>query len=71
MSAGTFSLLALTIGFFALVWWVYTPSRRKRLESYGRIPLDGEPGADVRTTDVTKNTANNSNNNRKHGGEHE
>lgn len=38
MSGAEISLLAVTIGFIALVVWVYKPSRRDRLESYGEIP---------------------------------
>ena len=40
MTATIFSLLAVTIGFTALVCWVYWPSRRDRLESHGSIPLE-------------------------------
>lgn len=40
MGAAEFSLLAVTLGFSALVWWVYSPSRRGRLESYATIPLE-------------------------------
>ena len=40
MSATLFSLLAVTVGFTALVAWVFWPSRRKRFESLGRIPLE-------------------------------
>lgn len=47
MSWAEFSLLAVTLSFAALVVWVYWPSRRRRLESYGAMPLDEtlEPGA--------------------------
>lgn len=45
MSAAVFSLLAVTLGFTVLLLWVYWPSRRARLESLGRIPLeDGKTG---------------------------
>ena len=40
MGAAEFSLIAVTFGFFGLVWWVYSPSRRNRLESYATIPLE-------------------------------
>ncbi len=40
MSGAEISLLAVTIGFIALVFWVYHPSRRDRLESYGEIPRE-------------------------------
>lgn len=40
MSATEFSLLAVTLGFLALLVWVYSPSRKNRLESYGGMPLD-------------------------------
>jgi cbb3-type cytochrome oxidase subunit 3 len=47
MTATLISLLAVTAGFAALVLWVYWPSRRARLESLGRIPLDVEvPASD-------------------------
>lgn len=40
MTATEFSLLAVTFGFAALVFWVYSPRRRSRLESYAAIPLE-------------------------------
>ena len=40
MNATLFSLLSITLAFSALVLWVYWPSRRGRLESLGRIPLE-------------------------------
>jgi len=40
--AALISLLAVTVGFVSLVVWVYWPSRRGRLESYGRIPLESD-----------------------------
>ncbi len=42
MTATLFSLIAVTVGFLALVAWVYWPSRRSRLEAFGRIPLDND-----------------------------
>jgi cbb3-type cytochrome oxidase subunit 3 len=42
MTATLFSLIAVTVGFVALVAWVYWPSRRSKLESLGQIPLDAE-----------------------------
>ena len=39
MTATLLSLIAVTVGFTALVAWVYWPSRRSRLESLGQIPL--------------------------------
>jgi cbb3-type cytochrome oxidase subunit 3 len=42
MTAIEFSLLAVTVSFTGLVAWVYWPSRRTELESYGAIPLDDE-----------------------------
>ncbi|MCB1686519.1 MAG: cbb3-type cytochrome c oxidase subunit 3 [Pseudomonadales bacterium] len=50
MSATLFSLLAVTIGFSALVVWVYWPSNRQKLESYGSIPLDLEEAQDGGTS---------------------
>lgn len=40
MTGTLISLLAVTFGFLGLVFWVYWPSRKKELESLGRIPLD-------------------------------
>ena len=38
------SLLAVTVGFLALVIWVYWPSRKADVERHGSIPLqDGSP----------------------------
>lgn len=34
------SMLAVTVGFFALVFWVYLPRNKERLDSYGYIPLE-------------------------------
>lgn len=51
MSGAEFSLLAVTFSFAALVIWVYSPGRRKRLESYGAIPL----GDDHSTGSSTSN----------------
>jgi cbb3-type cytochrome oxidase subunit 3 len=42
MNATLISLIAVTIGFTALVAWVYWPSRRNRLEALGEIPLDSD-----------------------------
>ncbi len=44
MTATLVSLIAVTLGFIGLLAWVYWPSRKKRLETYGRIPLDEQPG---------------------------
>ena len=38
--ASIFSLISITIGFTALLLWVYWPSRRDRLEALGEIPFD-------------------------------
>ena len=40
MNAAFISLIAVTLGFSALIAWVYWPSRRNRYEAFGRIPLD-------------------------------
>jgi cbb3-type cytochrome oxidase subunit 3 len=40
VNATLFSLLSITVTFSALVLWVYWPSRRRRLESLGHIPLE-------------------------------
>jgi len=42
MTAAEFSLVAVTIAFIGLVLWVYSPSRRGRIESYGSMPLDDD-----------------------------
>jgi cbb3-type cytochrome oxidase subunit 3 len=42
MTAIEFSLLAVTVSFTGLVVWVYWPSRRTEIESYGSIPLDDD-----------------------------
>ncbi len=34
----------LMLFFLALVVWVMRPRNKTRLESYGRIPLDDDPG---------------------------
>lgn len=36
-------LLWLVLLFVGIVAWVYWPSRKKKLEAYGRIPLEDEP----------------------------
>ncbi len=45
MSPTLFSLIAVTVGFSALVAWVYWPSHKSRLEALGQIPLDTETEA--------------------------
>ena len=42
MTGAEFSLLAVTVSFAGLVWWVYAPRRRPRLESYAVIPLNDD-----------------------------
>lgn len=37
-----FSLLAVTVAFIGLVVWVYLPRNKKRLDSYGSLPLEEE-----------------------------
>jgi len=45
MSGTEISLIAVTAGFILLLVWVYAPSRKRQLESYGAMPLDDEqPG---------------------------
>jgi len=39
MTPTLFSLIAVTLGFTALVLWVYWPGRRERYRRYGEIPL--------------------------------
>jgi cbb3-type cytochrome oxidase subunit 3 len=46
MSTAEFSLIGITIGFLALVIWVYWPSRREQLEAHAHTPLDED---DART----------------------
>jgi cbb3-type cytochrome oxidase subunit 3 len=43
MTSTLFSLLTITLGFSALILWVFWPSRRKHLESLGQIPLEEIP----------------------------
>lgn len=45
MNPAMISLLAVTFGFTALVLWVYWPSRKSHVESFGSIPLQDEPSA--------------------------
>lgn len=54
MNATLFSLIAVTVGFAALVLWVYWPSRRERLEALGQIPLEHEasPSEAEKTAEV-------------------
>ena len=40
--ATLFSLISVTIGFTALLLWVYWPSRRERLEALAEIPFDND-----------------------------
>jgi cbb3-type cytochrome oxidase subunit 3 len=47
MSPTLFSLLAVTLGFTALVAWVFWPSNKSRMERHGSIPLGDEPQADA------------------------
>lgn len=43
MSGAELSLIAVVVAFSGLVGWVYWPGNRKRLESYGSMPLIEEP----------------------------
>jgi cbb3-type cytochrome oxidase subunit 3 len=52
------SLLAFTVGFLGLVIWAYSPSRKRRLQKYGSIPLDDE--AESETNESTKPPEENS-----------
>ena len=42
MSGTIISLLAVTIGFTALVLWVYRPGARSHWEELGRLSLEDE-----------------------------
>ena len=42
----SFWLLWLVLLFLGIVAWVYWPSRKKRLESYGRIPFQDDDDHD-------------------------
>ncbi len=46
MSPPEISLLAVTIAFTGLVIWVYWPSHRQRLESFGSMPLDDDDSSE-------------------------
>ena len=54
MSPALFSLLAVTLGFTALVAWVYWPAHKARLERFGRIPLADDPPAPAPHEDPPK-----------------
>lgn len=43
MTPTLFSLLTITLGFSALILWVFWPSRREHLEALGQIPLEEIP----------------------------
>ena len=51
MSASEFSLLALTVSFFGMLIWVYSPRRRERLESYGAMPLEDDADGQARVSE--------------------
>jgi len=53
MTAAEFSLLAVSVSFIGLVLWVYWPSRRAQLNSYGAMPLEDEQTDEGRTEDRT------------------
>jgi cbb3-type cytochrome oxidase subunit 3 len=52
MSPPEISLLAVTIAFTGLVIWVYWPSHRQRLESFGSMPLDDDDSPEGSTADA-------------------
>lgn len=60
MSASEFSLIAVAIAFAGLVIWVYWPSHRQRLESFGSMPLDDDDGPEgtAATADQRRNHGN-------------
>jgi cytochrome c oxidase cbb3-type subunit IV len=43
------------IGFFAVVWWAYGPSRKKRFEEDAKLPFaddaEADPSAGISSTD--------------------
>jgi cbb3-type cytochrome oxidase subunit 3 len=41
MVMGGMTLLFMTI-FLAWTWYAYAPSRKAEMESYGRLPFDGD-----------------------------
>lgn len=51
MSPTEFSLIAVTVSFFGLLVWVYSPRRRERLESYGAMPLDDDADRQTRVSE--------------------
>jgi cytochrome c oxidase cbb3-type subunit IV len=38
------------LGFFAVVWWAYGPSRRQHFQDAGRAPLDDDMHDELRET---------------------
>lgn len=54
MSPTLFSLLAVTLGFTALVTWVFWPSNKARMERHGSMPLDDEPPASAPHKEQTR-----------------
>jgi cbb3-type cytochrome oxidase subunit 3 len=54
MSPAIVSLLAVTFGFAALVLWVYWPSNKNRMESFGSIPLRDEAPAQAPQKEIKK-----------------
>ena len=57
MNPTEISLIAVTVAFTGLVLWVYWPSRRQKLESLGRIPLDDDQGVAVSGENPFRSTA--------------
>ncbi|MAT84777.1 MAG: hypothetical protein CMD39_10870 [Gammaproteobacteria bacterium] len=51
MSPTEFSLVAVTVSFFGLLVWVYSPRRRERLESYGAMPLEDDADGQARVSE--------------------
>ena len=51
MSPTEFYLIAVTVSFFGLLVWVYSPRRRDRLESYGAMPLEDQADGQARDSE--------------------
>jgi len=56
MSPPDISLLAVTVAFTGLVIWVYWPSHRQRLESFGSMPLDDDDSSEGSTANAGSGT---------------
>jgi len=65
-SLRTLATVLVMIGFFAVVWWAYGPSRKNRFEEDAKLPFadDAEPEQDTVSPDMSSTDSDPTSDNR-------